>query len=156
MSKLGSLIKREEDQRRNIIGKVVSQRVLQNFETGGAPVWVCRVDIGKERLLENVPIRAVNKSRFYAELDAAVILQREANGRLYVVGPSMRKRSPTVKKTYTLGNPTAETTANLGFTFDPVPFEFYEGTGTGSGSFWNDGVTPFPLVRVLDGAGNPV
>lgn len=156
MSRLGSLIKREEDQRRDIIGKVVSQRELRNFEAAAAPVWVCSVDIGRNRLLENVPIRAVNGNRFYAERDAAVFLRREANGRLYVAGPVNRSRTPAVVKQYALGVPTAQQTANLGFTFDPVPFEYYEGTGPPSGSFWNDGVTPFPLVRVLDGDGNPV
>jgi hypothetical protein len=156
MSRLGSLIKREEDQRRDIVGRVVTQRELRNFEATASPVWVCSVDIGRNRLLENVPIRAVNGNRFYAEMGAAVFLRREANGRLYVSGPVNRSRQPTSVKTYTIGNPTAQTASTLGFTFSPVPFEYYEGTGPPSGSFWNDGVTPFPLVQVLDGDGNPV
>ena len=153
MSRFGQLVKREVDARKDIIGLVLSQRELKNREAAGAPMWVCRVDVGGSRILEDIPIRSVNGNRFYAERGASVLLRREANGRLYIIGPVSRTVGIVDKRTYTLGNTTPVTTKDLGFTTEPVAFEFYEGTGTGSGSFWNDGVNPFPLVQIKNAQG---
>lgn len=157
MSQLTRIVRREIANRVEVVGTVLRQRELRNFEAAGSPVWACDVDVGSNRILVDVPIKGGSGGqRFFAELGTSVLLRREANGRFYVVGPADRSVAIATKKTYTLGTLTPDSTAQEGFQAVPVPFEFYEGTGPPSGSFWNDGVTPFPLTRILDAQGNPI
>lgn len=153
------VIRREIRARRDLVGTVFSQRVLKSFNAGAAPVWVCSVNIGGNRILKNVPIKGAGTGeRFYAELGQAVLLRRNTQGRYDIVGPSDKLSTIAVKKTYNVGAAAVVATTIEGFQISREPFEFYEGDqaqapGT---SLWNDGTTPFPLVRILDAAGNPV
>ncbi len=155
---LRHIIRKEIRARRDLTGTVLQQRELVSFEVGGgAPVWVARVDIGTNRPLDNVLIKGGSSGvRFFAERGQSVLLRLDAQGRYYIVGPAARLTGATVKKTYALGVATPATSATLGFQFIRDPFEFYENIGNPGASRWNDGVTPFPSVRVLDQAGNPV
>lgn len=151
---LKTVMRREIRARRDLVGTVVSQRELIEFNLGASPVWVCDVDVGGNRIMCNVPIKgAETGQRFFAELGQAVALRRNTQGRYDIVGPSDKLSAIAVRKTYTLGVATPVATINEGFQISREPFEFYEGTAT---SLWNDGTTPFPLVRILDGQGNPI
>lgn len=146
-------VRREIRARRDLVGTVVSQRELREFNTLSAPVWVCDVDIGSNRLLRNVPIKgAETGQRFFAERGQAVLLRRNSQGRYDIVGPSDKLAGVAVKKTYAVGVTTVVATTNEGFNVVPEPFEFYQGPTppTVFTSLWNDGSTPFPLVRILD------
>lgn len=236
---LKNLILREIRARKDfLVGTVVSSPVLRTFDASafGAETWVVRVDVGGNRILDNVPVKAVEGSRFYAQLGQSVLLRKNAQGRYDVVGPADRLATAAVAKQYDLNAGLLTATETRGFTFQREPFEFYggskalkgnpaltfnqiasaddelfrsagswtddgfaagddvliskslkndgtftiasipspdtlrfagdvlvdEGPISGVGvvvpgtSRWNDGVTPFPLVRVLDGSGNQV
>ncbi len=154
MSLLKQIIRREVRVYDELRGTMVSQRTYEPHNAGASPVWTGRVKLsgkGTNRVLDNVIIKALNGQRRYAEQGMPVVLRRNAQGEYQVIGPSDRITGVTVLKTYAIGGGTPITTANLGFTIEIVPFEFY-----GDNNLWNDGVTPFPLTRVLNGAGNPV
>lgn len=157
---LKPFVRREILARQDRVGRVVSQRELKPRNSGGSPVWVCDVDIGANRLIRNVPIKATSSAgaRFYAERGQTVLLRRNTQGRYDIVGPADRLSSIAGISTYEVGDSTALTAAQLGFTFQREPFEFYQGPTppTPGTSLWNDGVTPFPLVRILDADGNEV
>jgi hypothetical protein len=159
VSDLRGLIKREIKGRQQfIVGKILSLPSLVNFEVTAAPRWVVDVDIGANRPLRRVPIKGGSDGqRFYANLGQTVLLRRNAFGRYEVVSQGDRVTGDTSSfKTYTLDDPNAKTSSSLGFRADPVTFIFYANIGDPGNSRWADGTTPFPLVRVLDGAGNPV
>ncbi len=153
---LKTVIRREIRARRDLVGTVFSQRELRQFNTGAAPVWVCSVNIGGNRILRNVPIKGAGSGeRFYAELGQAVLLRRNTQGRYDIVGPSDKLSAIATKKTYNIGAAAVVATTTEGFQISQEIFDFYKGTGPPN-SLWADGVTPFPLVRILDAAGNPV
>lgn len=162
MSADKELITREiRSKEQTITGTVIRRREMKNFDqsAGGSPVWVCDVEIGSNRFLKNVPIKAGSDgSRFYADLGQTVQLKRNALGRFQVIAPGDRASAVEVTKFY---DPLtgAETAEELeGFSFQVVAFEYYEGptSGTPGTSRWNDGTTPFPLTLLVDGNGNPV
>lgn len=150
------LIRREIEARSETIrGTVLSVRSLVDLDGAGSATWVVDVDVGGGQVLRNVAVKAgAGGDRFYAGLGQPVLLARNTQGRFDVIGPGDRVAAVAVTKTYTLGNPTPASSANTGFAIERVPFEFYQGTG--GASLWNDGTTPFPLVRIVDGDGNPV
>jgi hypothetical protein len=151
---LKPFIRREIRSRQDLTGRVMTAMTLREFNTGSAPVWVCDVDLGSNRLMRDVPIKGnANGSRFYAQRGQTVLMRRNTQGRYDIIGPADRLTAAGNVKTYTLGNGTPVTNTPQGFSFELVPFEFYKGTGT---SLWNDGTTPFPYVRLLDALGNPV
>ena len=158
MSRLNELIRREILARRELVGTVLQPLRLVNFDTTVGVTWVTDVDIGGGNFLVNVPVKAgADGTRFYAGLGHSVKLNRNTLGRVDIVGPADKVLSDQQSfKTYSLGVPSAVTAATLGFQFDQVAFEFYQNAAFPGASFWADGVTPFPLVRILDGAGNPV
>lgn len=157
MSLFKQLVRREILARRDLVGTVLVQRELRPFNAGGSPVWACDVDVGGNRILRDVPIKGSGSGqRFFAERGQTVLLRRNKQGRYDVVGPADTLTGAAVVKTYVIGNVAETSTANQGFDFERVPFEFYEGTGVPGGSLWNDGTTPFPLVRLVDADGNPI
>jgi len=155
-------MRREVDQQREIIGKVISHRKMKDQDlvvpTFGSPKWVVDVDIGKNRPLRDVPIKAGGEgSHFYADLGQTVRLHRNAQGRYDIIGPGDRVTATTQITEYDLTSGDETAASTLGFTFQIVPFEYYANLPSGDGnSRWNDTVTPFPLVRVVDSLGNPV
>jgi hypothetical protein len=101
---------------------------LANFDVGNNEVWVARsIAIGTERLLTDVPVKAVNRSRFYAQLGASVLLKRNAQGRFDCVGPADRLHTPAVKKSYNLNTQAVTDTVTVGFTLHRAPFNYYQG-----------------------------
>lgn len=158
MSSLKKLIRREIDSQNDTkIGTVLKDMRISDFDGGGSGVWVTDVHIGGDEYLRNVPIKA-SHTRFYAQLGQTVALRKGAQGRWEVVGPGDREIGIMDAKTYDLSDQTQQSTANVGFSFDRVPFSHYATLDAGAslGVLWADGVTPFNLVRVLDGDGNPV
>ena len=85
-------------------------------------------------------------------------LSRNTQGRFDVIGPGDRVAAVAVVKTYAVGNPVATTTANQGLQAQRVAHDFYQGPTppTPGTSLWNDGLTAYPLIRIVDGDGNPV
>ena len=159
MSDLRKLIRQEIINRREfMVGTILDTPEVKAFDgsggTGG-PRWVAPVTIGSNRHLKNVPIKAVNGTRHYARRGSTVLLRRNVSSRFEVIGPGDRRAAVQIVKTYVPGNLTAQSTANIGFSFREETFEFYEGAGPPN-SLWNDGSTPFPKVTIIDGDGNPV
>lgn len=157
MSLLKRIIRNEDRGRRFRYGTIVSDPTLQNFNTGTAPVWVADVDLGSNRVLKDVLIKGIGGNpRFHAQRGQTVRLERNAVGRLDIVGPGDKLAGIAIKKTYDLGVATETTSASLGFQFIVDPFEFYANLPNPGFSRWNDGTTPWPSRRVLDAQGNPV
>lgn len=148
-------MKREVEARAQVLtGTVLSRMKIVDDDGLGSATYVVDVFVGKLRVFRDVAVKASSGgSRSYAALGQSVQLARNTQGRFDVIGPGDHVRAVAVLKKYVLGNTTPVSTRNVGFTSQIVPFEFYKGTGT---SLWNDGVTPFPLVRILDGDLNPV
>lgn len=151
------LIRREIEARKDLVGTVLKKRELVQFDgTGATGVWVVDVDVGGNRVLRDVPVKAGSDgSRFYADINQTVLLRRNTQGRFDVIGPADRVAAQAVEKEYDLQAGTEVSSRSVGFTVNKVPFEFYQGGGVGA-SRWNDGVTPFPKVQILDGDGNEV
>ena len=127
---LKALINREiRAQRDRLTGTVVSRLELKAFDGSmlGGETWVCRVDVGSKRLLEDVPVKAINHTREYAQLGASVSLQKDAQGRYEVVGPADRIVGIEVITSVDLSTGLQTGQVNAGFTFEQVPFEFYMG-----------------------------
>lgn len=149
---LKPFVRREIKARQDRVGTVMGDMTLREYNAGAAPVWVCDVDIGSNRLLRDVPIKAnASGSRFYAQRGQSVLLRRNTQGRYDIVGAADRLSAPGNVKTYILGTATPVSDTPQGFVTIVDPFEFYEGptSGTPGTSLWNDGSTPFPSVRVV-------
>jgi hypothetical protein len=156
---LKRLIRREVRAREQIkTGTVLSVRRLVDVDGTGSASWVVDVDIGTGEPLRDVSVKAGSDgARFYAGLGMSVQLARNTSGRFDIIGPGDRVMQPTVVKRYSLGADTPVSTSNVGLTIERVAYEFYKGPNPPvEDSLWNDGVTPFPLVRILDGEENPV
>lgn len=158
MRNLKRLIRREVDSQREIIvGRVISEMQLVDFDGQGAGVFVCQVEIGSNNRLQGVPVKS-QRGRNYAQLGQTVVLRRNAQGRYEIIGPGDRVSTAVEEKTYDLTTQNNVTTVDIGFTFERVPFSHYATLSGGAplGVLWADGVTPFNLVRQLDAQGNPV
>ena len=123
---------------------------------GAGAIWAQTVEIGSNRMISNVPVKAVNGRRSYANRGATVLLRRGAQGRYEVIGPGDRVSGAQIKKTYTFGVLAETSTVTIGFTTRAEVFDFYKTGGSPGPSRWNDGATPFPKVTLLDGAGTEV
>jgi len=124
------LIVRELRARRDFItGTVSSELEFRKFDATavGGPVVTCRVNIGGNRILENVPVKSVNGDRAYARLGQVVLLKKNAQGRYEVVGPSDRKTNQENVVSYDLNTQLSTGSQTTGFIFERVPFEFYMG-----------------------------
>lgn len=143
----------------HLTGTVLSVRRLVDLDGQGSATWVVDVDIGANEVLRNVSVKAGSDGeRFYAGLGQTVKLARNTQGRFDSIGPGDRANAIAVVKTYTLGVEAPVSSENRGLAIERVAFEFYKGPtpGTPGTSLWNDGETSFPLVRIVDGDGNPV
>jgi hypothetical protein len=128
MSQVKRLVNREIFAKRDtIIGTVISAVELRNFDAGNNETWVASIAIGPEGFLLDVPIKSVNRSRFFAQLGASVLLKRNAQGRWDVVGPADRVNTPAVKKSYNMNTGATISTSTVGYTVTPVPFNYYQG-----------------------------
>lgn len=162
MSSQTALIRREmRAQPADIVGTVISHRALSNFdgEVNGAAMWVVDVEIGANRVLRDVPVKASSTGgREYAARGQSVVLRRNAQGRYDLVGPADRKIAFTVSKQYDLTLDVVTATASLGFTFERKAFNFFKGPTppTAGTSLWNDGNTSFPHIIIVDADGNEV
>ena len=165
MAEIGDkgLIKREMSSRRELRqGTVITIQTLKNFDVSGvagapgAPCWVVDVETSGNNILRDVPIKASGSgSRFYADRGQAVLMRRNADGRYQIVAPGDRKAAPASLKYYNLLTQNQSgATVNLGFTFNRQEFHYYEGDGS-TFSRWNDGVTPWNVVLLVDADGNP-
>ncbi len=140
-------------------GTVLSIRRLEDLDAANTATWVVDVDVGADQVLESIGVKAGSDGeRFYAGLGMTVKLARNTEGRFEVIGPGDRLNAIAVKKLYTLGVDVPTGSENIGLSIERVAFEFYKGPtpGTPGTSYWNDGNHAFPLVRIIDGDGNPV
>lgn len=145
----------------HITGTVLSIRRLEDLDGASSATWVVDVDVGAGEVLRSVSVKAgAGGERFYAGLGMTVKLARNTQGRFDAIGPGDRVNSIAKVKTYRLGVSAPTATSNQGLAGERVPFDFYEGPtpGTPGTSFWNDGdpAHSFPLIRIVDGDGNPV
>jgi len=157
-TKLKQLSRREiRAQKDSLIGTILTAPHVVDFDGSGAGVWVVDVEIGSNQYLKDVPVKAID-NRFYAQLGQVVSLRRNAQGRYEVTGPGDRVTSPMVVKEYNIGVTSAVSSTEFGFGFDRVPYSYYATLDGGAplGVIWNDGTTPYNLVRILDAQGNPV
>lgn len=159
-SGLGRFVRREILARRpEITGTVIGPLRVIDADATTSATWVVDVDIGGGVALEEVQVKAGGDgSRFYAALGQTVKLARNTEGLYDVIGPGDRVAAIAVKKTYNLDSATPLSTENVGRQAERVPYSFYQGPtpGTPGTSRWNDGVTPYPFVRIVDGDGVPV
>lgn len=159
-SGLKRLMRREIAARsETITGTVLSIPRLEDLDGQGSATWVVDVDVGAGEVLRSVGVKAGSDGeRFYAGLGATVKLARNTQGRFDAIGPGDRVNAIAVVKTYQIGVDAPTASANQGLAGERVPYEFYKGPtpGTPGTSYWNDGVHPYPYVRIVDGDGNPV
>lgn len=140
-----------------LIGTVIRDPNVTDFDGAGAGVWVVDVEIGGDQYLKDVPVKQMT-NRFYAQLGQVVTLRRNAQGRFEVIGPGDRRTSTLIVKYYEMGVTSAVSTQNQGFDFQRVPYSYYATADLSAplDVVWADGVTPYNYVRILDGDGNPV
>jgi len=176
MSQLKRLVTREIFAKRDtIIGTVVSAVELRAFDATNKEVWVASIATGSERFLLDVPIRSVNRSRFYAQLGASVLLKRNAQGRWDVLGPADRVNVAAVKRSYRFRTGEMTGSSTVGFALDRVPFSYYQGSVRltdnaaltftrvllandtlvrATGSWSNDGFAAGHVIRIAGSAKN--
>jgi len=94
VSEISKLINREMRRRRERIrGKTAGDPAILHIDEAGLQykTWVSpEVDIGQNRTLKNVPIRANGKDRYYARALQPVWLDRDARGRWEITAPADR------------------------------------------------------------------
>lgn len=155
---LKNVVRREVDrQRETIVATVISDMSMTDFDGAGAGTWVVDVEIGSNNYLRNLPVKS-NRNRFYAQRGQTVLLRRNAQGRYEVIQPGDRLAAPVERIEYDLETQVGGAAVDIGFSFEVVPYDFYE-TLDGSaplGTLYADGVTPYNYVRVVDADGNPV
>lgn len=139
MSREIELIRRELANKFQLkVGTVIGAVRAVRFD-GAAPgagvMWVCDLEIGSNRPLLSVPVKAgADGSRFYANLGQTVLLRRNLNGRFQVVGPGDTVAAQQQTKEYNLDTQALVTTTQLGFAQQVDPFEFYQGLGSMRGN----------------------
>ncbi|MGB5810124.1 MAG: hypothetical protein WBG86_06310 [Polyangiales bacterium] len=131
MSSLKRFVRREIIGREKVfVARVISDPVLIDFDESvlGAPVWVVDLDIGGNRPVKNVPIKADGSGgRFYAQLNQTVQVRRTALGRMYVVGPGDVSIASLTDQVYDLNTLQPGASTDTGFTREFEPFRFYQG-----------------------------
>lgn len=162
MTSLNQVVKKQiEFSRSEKVGTVVSSiKMIDGSSSGSSPVYAVNVDIGAERLLEDVVIKSVGTSHFYAQVGSPVLLRKNTRGLFDVVGPADRVVAVKVVKTYDFGVLVPTGTSNSGFQIEVVPYDHFQSTvGAPPGeSLYGSGVigSEYNLVRTLDGDGNPI
>ncbi len=130
MSEQKRLIRREILARREtLVGTVVSEQRMVKFDAtvAGAQAWVVDVDIGQNRVLRDVLIKAGTRGRFFAQLGQTVALRRNALGRFDVVGPADRVMGVAEVTLYDLNGAVPTSSSLSGFQTVRRPLEFYLG-----------------------------
>lgn len=132
MSSIKQFVRREIIAReREFIATVKSERKLLRFDdpvTGGV-FWVVDIDIGSNRIIKNVPVKAGGSgSIFYAQNNQTVKVRRTALGRFYVIGPGDLAIGSRVTTTYSLDDGSETASATTTFTRVFFPYESYMGT----------------------------
>lgn len=160
MSQLSKAVRREIGAHEQLMqGVVISDRRMEQVDdsAGGAWSWVCDVDIGENRYLESIIIHAVNGSRSYAREGMSITLVRGHAGKFEIVGPGDMV-TDTLEITYYDLDGTETGGENLGYTFERMSLEFYDGPtpGVPGTGLWNSLLYPWNYVRIIDGDGNPV
>ena len=131
MSDLKRLINREIDKKMiRIRGTCVTDPRQVNFDPGGAQflTFVTDVDVGGNRILENVPIKAGAKARFFAKKGSPVFLERDAQGRYQVVAPAERVQTQGNVTELDEDLATVNAAGFIGFTSTREIYDFYKGT----------------------------
>lgn len=126
------LINREirSAEKRRIRGTVLTEPRILNFDLSGSrfPTFVVDVDIGRNRILEDVPVKINGpKARFYARPGSPVYLDRDAFGRYQVIAPADRAMRQGNLILINEDTDLTATGAVIGFTFAREPYEFYQG-----------------------------
>lgn len=168
MSDQQKLIDRELRAKRELIrGTVLSDPVQADFRPTEADsfTWVVDVDIGRGRILRDVPVKAVGtKGRGYALLGNPVFLQRDARGRFQVIGAADRIHAVASVQELDEDAGTGSSVGSIGLTITRQPFEWYMNkdalltfddgdvnTGTDAITIGSHGLSsndgPFRLVR---------
>ncbi len=160
MSTLQRLIRREaRTQQETLVGRALDSPRLVDFDTNSIGVWVQDVEIGSNRPLRDVPIKAGGSgNRFFAQRGQTVLLRRSAQGRYEVIGPGDRDKGEVVETTFDLTTSASTGATNFGFTTQCFELDDYEALSgpSPSGVIWNDGVTPLNFCRIIDAQGTPV
>lgn len=121
------LAREEIRARRDRVGKVLSTRRILDFSTS-TPVWVVNVDVGGERVLRDVPVKAFGAlQRTYAVPGQSVNLKRNTQGRYDVVGPADAVVGTTVAMDVDLDTQTGSPGTDFGFSPVVRPHTFYQG-----------------------------
>jgi hypothetical protein len=172
VSSLKRYVRREIIARREtLVGTVVSDLAFVEFDasTLGAESWVVDVNIGGNRLLRNVLVKAGERGRFYAQRGQTVALRRNAQGRFDVVAPADRVMGSATVTSYDINGLAVTNTTSSGFALEVMPFEFYMGDVAvkgnpsitfnqipaandeitrAAGSFVDDGFAPTQSIRI--------
>lgn len=159
VARLKRLLRREiAAQQQLLVGKVISEMRIVDFDGSGAGVFVADVEIGANNFLQGLPVKYNNGGRNYASLGQTVALKRNAQGRYEIIGPGDRLSTPVEEVAYDLTTQAGGAGVSTGFGSERVAYSFYatlDGTAP-LGVLWADGVTPYNLVRIVDAQGNPV
>jgi len=132
VSRLTQLIHREMRARSELlVGTVVGELRPVRFDddqVGAGVMWVVDVEIGSNRPLFSVPVKAGSDGgRFFANLGQTVLLRRNLLGRWQVVGPGDRRHGVRTTTEYDLTTGAAMGSAQDGSTIVIDPFEYYQG-----------------------------
>jgi len=160
------LIKKQIDfQRSERVGTVLSPiKQIDGSSLGSSPINVVDIDIGSNRVLKDVLIKASGSgSYFYAEVGSSVILHKNTKGLYDVIGPADRIVAVKQVNTYDFGILTPTSTENSGFSYIRRPYSYFAEDGPLSTpsedvSRYGDGtaLSAYNIVQTLDGDGNVV
>lgn len=122
--------------RETLIGTVVSDQILVAYDTtpAGAQTWVVDVDVGSNRILRDVMVKAGTRGRFYAQRGQTVSLRRNAQGRFDVIGPADRTVAGREVRTYDLNAAVQVGSTASGFQVVVRAFEFFAGARSMKGA----------------------
>jgi hypothetical protein len=130
-----------------------------NVTADDSPCFVGRVNTGGRKILRNIVVKANGGSRAYARKGLPVMLQKNAQGRWEVIGPSDRIISPALVSEVDLELGTVVSQPDEGFSLAQRPFSHFRGgltsqsTPAGEG-LW--GANTFSSSIVVDGSGAEV
>lgn len=132
MSREKQLIRREFLSRKEfLVGTVIGAARAIRFDgtaPGAGVMLVCDVEIGSNRPLFNVPIKAGSDGgRFFANLGQTVLLRRNLGSRYQVVGPGDRAAGELQTIEYDLTTQDVAGSSARGFSTVIDPFEYYMG-----------------------------
>lgn len=127
---LKAIIRREILARhQTMVGTVVSDQSLIEFDASasGSESWVVDVDIGSNRIIRDVVIKAGTRGRFFAQRGQTVSLHRNSLGRFDIVGPADKLTGVANLNTYDINANTLTASSLTGFVTVFRPYEYYQG-----------------------------